>query len=81
MGAEPLILQSIAGRTSDEIWPRLEDIVVQYFGVGERRGPSGSGTEGSGDSRKSSHKVDVSSVGVIKKSDGKDVHAGAATPA
>jgi hypothetical protein len=83
-GAERLMLQSIAGRASDEIWPRLEEIVVQYFGVGERRGPGGSGTDGSGGA-KSNHKVDreidISSVGVLDKTNPKDMRTSAATSA
>lgn len=83
-GAERLILQSVAGRTSDEIWPRLEETVVQYFGVEERRA-GGSGPNGIGGAKTSSRKVgreiDISSVEIIDKTGSEDVRASAATSA
>jgi hypothetical protein len=72
------MLQSIAGRTSDEIWPRLEEIVVHGYGVSERKIISGDG-DGSGGLRTASHKaehdIDISSVGIIDKGSPKNVRA------
>lgn len=72
-GADALVLTSIAGRTSDEIWPRLESLIVEYFGVKERRGNGGSGGGAAKKSNKLERDIDVSTVEVIDKAAAKDV--------
>lgn len=63
-GAEPLLLTSIAGRASDEIWPQLETLVVDYFGVRERGAASGGG----GTKKRSVESlIDVSAVDAFEK--------------
>jgi len=79
------MLQSIAGRTSDEIWPRLEETVLRNFGVEKRVVAKATGAEGHGGPKKSSHtverEIDISSVGVTEKGNPTSVSAGAATSA
>jgi len=79
---ESVILQSITGRTSDEIWPRLEETVLRNFGVGNGVAKV---TESHGSAQKSSHtverEIDISSVGVTEKGNPTSVSAGAATSA
>lgn len=72
-GADALLLTSIAGRTSDEIWPSLESLVAEYFGVKERRGTGGSGGGAAKKSNKVERDIDVSTVEVIEKEGAKDV--------
>ena len=61
-GLSFLLLTSIAGRTSDEIWPSLENLVVDYFGVRER-GASGMASGGGGAKKKNvESQIDVSAV-------------------
>lgn len=72
-GADALVLTSIAGRTSDEIWPRLESLIVEYFGVKERHGSGGSGGGAAKKTNKVERDIDVSTVEVIDKAAAKDV--------
>ncbi|KAF8311581.1 adenylate kinase [Clavulina sp. PMI_390] len=55
-GAESMLLTSISGTTSDEIWPHLENLVVEYFGV------QGKGTAGSSGGGSVKERIDVSSM-------------------
>ena len=78
---ESVILHSIAGRTSDEIWPRLEETVLQNFGVGGRGVAKSTGHGGAKSSHTVEREIDISSAGVAEKGNPTSVSAGAATSA